>query len=170
MEAIVAVYSDWGIGFGGSQPVVVRADRRHFRDVTGSAAVIVGRKTLADFPGGRPLPGRHNIVLTRTSSVIPGAEVVHTPEEAAAAAERRGRCFVIGGASVYRQLFPLMTRVFVTKIAARPVSDSFFPNLDLDPEWKVIEEGPELEEDGIRYRFLIYERTDDTAEETESRG
>ena len=60
MEAIVAVYSDWGIGSGGTQPVVVRADRRHFREVTGSAAVVVGRKTLADFPGGRPLPGRHN--------------------------------------------------------------------------------------------------------------
>lgn len=164
MEAIVAVYSDWGIGSGGTQPIVVRADRRHFREVTGSAAVIVGRKTLADFPGGRPLPGRHNIVLTRSLAEIPGAEVVRTGEEAAAAAQRSGRCFVIGGASVYRQLFPLMTRVFVTKIDARPESDSFFPNLDLDPEWTVAEEGPEMEENGIRYRFLTYEKNSDTAE------
>ena len=164
MEAIVAVYSDWGIGSGGTQPIVVRADRRHFREVTGSAAVIVGRKTLADFPGGRPLPGRHNIVLTRSLAEIPGAEVVRTGEEAAAAAQRSGRCFVIGGASVYRQLFPLMTRVFVTKIDARPESDSFFPNLDLDPEWTVAEEGPEMEENGIRYRFLTYEKNRDTAE------
>ena len=164
MEAIVAVYSDWGIGSGGTQPVVVRADRRHFREVTGSAAVVVGRKTLADFPGGRPLPGRHNIVLTRSLAEIPGAEVVRTGEEAAAAAQRSGRCFVIGGASVYRQLFPFMTRVFVTKIDARPESDSFFPNLDLDPEWTVAEEGPEMEENGIRYRFLTYEKNSDTAE------
>ena len=164
MEAIVAVYSDWGIGSGGTQPVVVRSDRRHFREVTGSAAVIVGRKTLADFPGGRPLPGRHNIVLTRSLAEIPGAEVVRTGEEAAAAAQRSGRCFVIGGASVYRQLFPLMTRVFVTKIDALPESDSFFPNLDLDPEWTVAEEGPEMEENGIRYRFLTYEKNSDTAE------
>lgn len=164
MEAIVAVYSDWGIGSGGTQPIVVRADRRHFREVTGSAAVIVGRKTLADFPGGRPLPGRHNIVLTRSLAEIPGAEVVRTGEEAAAAAQRSGRCFVIGGASVYRQLFPLMTRVFVTKIDVRPESDSFFPNLDLDPEWTVAEEGPEMEENGIRYRFLTYEKNSDTAE------
>ena len=170
MEAIVAVYSDWGIGFGGTQPLVVRADRRHFREVTGSAAVVVGRKTLADFPGGRPLPGRHNIVLTRSSIEIPGAEVVHTSEEAAAAAERSGRCFVIGGASVYRQLFPLMTRVYVTKIDARPESDSFFPDLDRDPEWTVTEEGPEMEEDGIRYRFLTYRKIDEPAEGTESRG
>ena len=164
MEAIVAVYSDWGIGSGGTQPVVVRSDRRHFREVTGSAAVIVGRKTLADFPGGQPLPGRHNIVLTRSLAEIPGAEVVRTGEEAAAAAQRSGRCFVIGGASVYRQLFPFMTRVFVTKIDARPESDSFFPNLDLDPEWTVAEEGPEMEENGIRYRFLTYEKNSDTAE------
>ena len=164
MEAIVAVYSDWGIGSGGTQPVVVRADRRHFRAVTGSAAVVVGRKTLADFPGGRPLPGRHNIVLTRSLAEIPGAEVVRTGEEAAAAAQRSGRCFVIGGASVYRQLFPFMTRVFVTKIDARPESDSFFPDLDLDPEWTVAEEGPEMEENGIRYRFLTYEKNSDTAQ------
>ena len=63
LEAIVAVYSDWGIGANGTQPVVVKADRRHFREVTGGSAVIVGRRTLADFPGGRPLKGRENIVL-----------------------------------------------------------------------------------------------------------
>jgi len=167
MEAIVAVYSDWGIGCGGTQPVVVRADRKHFRAVTGSAAVIVGRKTLADFPGGRPLPGRHNIVLTRFNREIPGAEIVHTPEEAAGAAARQERCFVIGGASVYRQLFGMMTRVYVTKIDACPVSDSFFPDLDADPDWAVTEEEPWREEDGIRYRFLTYEKT---TESGDSRG
>ena len=65
MEAIVAVYSDWGIGSGGTQPVVLKADRAHFRELTMGAAVIVGRKTLEDFPGGRPLKGRHNIVVSR---------------------------------------------------------------------------------------------------------
>ena len=158
MEAVVAVYSDWGIGAGGTQPVVVRADRKHFRAVTGSAAVIVGRKTLADFPGGRPLPGRHNIVLTRQDLDIPGAEVVHSPEEAAFAAAAHARCFVIGGASVYRQLYPWLTRVYVTKIDALPASDSFFPDLDAAPDWQVVEEGPPLEEDGVGYRFLTYER------------
>ena len=60
MDAIVAVYSDWGIGAGGTQPVVLHADRAHFRALTDGAAVIVGRATLADFPGGRPLKGRRN--------------------------------------------------------------------------------------------------------------
>ena len=158
MEAIVAVYSDWGIGANGTQPVVVRADRKHFRAVTGSAAVIVGRKTLADFPGGRPLPGRHNIVITRQDIDVPGAEVVHTPEAAAEAAKAHERCFVIGGASVYRQLYPWLTRVYVTQIDACPASDSFFPDLDTAPDWAVTDEGPWQEEDGLRYRFVTYER------------
>ena len=156
MEAIVAVYSDWGIGFRGTQPVVVRADRKHFRAVTGDAAVIVGRRTLADFPGGRPLPGRRNIVLTRQQLEIPGAEVVYTAEEAARAAAAHERCFVIGGASVYRQLYPLLTRVYVTKLDVRPESDSFFPDLDADPAWTCTEQGPWCEEDGLRYCFCTY--------------
>ena len=53
--AVVAVYAGWGIGCRGTQPVVLKADRAHFREITAGAAVIVGRKTLADFPGGRPL-------------------------------------------------------------------------------------------------------------------
>ena len=71
MEAIVAVYSDWGIGDGITQPVTLKADRQHFREVTRDAAVIVGRKTLEDFPGGRPLKGRVNIVVTRQQSLKP---------------------------------------------------------------------------------------------------
>ena len=158
MEAIVAVYSDWGIGADGTQPVVVRADRKHFREVTGASAVIVGRKTLADFPGGRPLPGRVNIVLTRQALDIPGARVVHTAREAVAAAAESGRCLVIGGASVYRALFDELERVYVTKLDVCPVSDSFFPDLDADPAWACVDEGPWLTEGDVRYRFCTYER------------
>ena len=154
----MAVYADWGIGCGGTQPVVIRADRRHFRETTGTAAVIVGRKTLVDFPGGRPLPGRHNIVLTTRSAEIPGAEIARSPEEAAAAGARHERCFVIGGASVYDAMLPWIDRVYVTKIDARPVSDSFFPDLDADPAWRCAEEGSPQEEDGVGYRFCVYER------------
>ena len=65
MDAIVAVYQDWGIGANGTQPVTLSADRRYFREKTQGAWVIVGRKTLADFPGGRPLPNRTTVVLSR---------------------------------------------------------------------------------------------------------
>ena len=103
LEAIVAVYADWGIGNGTTQPVVLSADRAHFRSVTGDAAVIVGRKTLEDFPGGRPLKGRHNIVVTRQDLTVLGAEVVHSTEEALSAAEKHPRCLVLGGASIFER-------------------------------------------------------------------
>lgn len=158
MDAIVAVYSDWGIGDGGTQPVVLKADRAHFRQVTEGNAVIVGRKTLSDFPSGRPLKNRFNIVVTRQDIRIEGAQVVHSTEEALAAAAEHPRCLVIGGASVYRQFYPHCDRVFLTKIDLAPHSDSFFPNLDADPAWVCTDQGEWLEEDGLRYCFCTYER------------
>lgn len=159
IEAIVAVYGDWGIGANGTQPIVVKADRRHFRDVTGDSAVIVGRKTLADFPGGKPLKGRTNIVMTRQALRMEGAVVVHSAAEALAEAAKHDRVFVIGGASVYAELFPYIGKVFATKLDCVPHSDAFFPNLDADPDWEVTDAGEPLEEDGVVYRFLTYMRT-----------
>lgn len=158
MEAIVAVYADWGIGSGGTQPVVLKADRRHFRELTQGAAVIVGRKTLEDFPGGKPLPGRPNIVVTRQKLSIPGARTAGSTQEALAAAEAYDRCLVIGGASIYRQFFPWLDTVHVTKIGLTPVSDSFFPDLDEDGGWRCVSSGPWQEENGVAYRFCRYER------------
>ena len=159
IEAIVAVYGDWGIGANGTQPVVVSADRKHFREVTGGSAVICGRKTLADFPGGKPLKNRRNIVLTRQALQIEGAAVVHSPEEALAEAGSSGRAFVIGGASTYLELFPHISRVYVTKLDCVPHSDVFFPDLDADPDWEIESEEPEqTDENGVRYRFMTYVR------------
>lgn len=158
MEAIVAVYSDWGIGDGGTQPVVLKADRAHFREITAGTAVIVGRRTLSDFPGGKPLKNRHNIVVTRQDCVIEGAEVVHSVEEALAAAEKHERTLVIGGASVYKQFYPYLTKVHLTKIDLAPHSDSFFPNLDADPSWHCTDSTEWLEENGLKYCFCTYER------------
>ena len=158
MDAIVAVYSDWGIGDGGTQPVVLKADRRHFRSFTDGSAVIVGRKTLADFPGGKPLANRFNIVVSRQGINVDGALVVHSTGEALDAAEDFEQCFVIGGASVYMQFFNYLERVYVTKIDTEPQSDSFFPNLDRNPEWECVSQEPWEEEDGIRYCFCTYEK------------
>ncbi len=158
MDAIVAVYSDWGIGGGGTQPVVLKADRRHFRSLTDGSAVIVGRKTLADFPGGKPLANRFNIVVSRQGINVDGALVVHSTGEALDAAEDFEQCFVIGGASVYMQFFNYLERVYVTKIDTEPQSDSFFPNLDRNPEWECVSQEPWEEEDGIRYCFCTYEK------------
>ncbi len=158
LEAIVAVYADWGIGLKGTQPVVLKADRKHFREVTGGDAVIVGRRTMEDFPGGKPLKGRHNIVVTRQPLEIEGAQVVHSTEAALAAAAEQGRCLVIGGASVYEQFFPWLEKIYVTRIDLAPESDRWFPDLDVEEDWVCTEQGPWLEENGIRYCFCTYER------------
>lgn len=158
MEAIVAVYSDWGIGSGGTQPVVLKADRAHFKELTDGAAVIVGRKTLGDFPGGRPLKGRHNIVVTRQDIEVAGAQVAHSTGEALTLAAEYERCLVIGGASVYRQFMPYLDTVHVTKIDLAPQSDSYFENLDSSPNWERTDEERWQSEGDIRYCFVTYKR------------
>ncbi len=158
MEAVVAVYSDWGIGAQGTQPLVVPADRVRFRKLTTGYAVILGRKTLEDFPGGKPLPKRHNIVMTRQNMEIEGAEVVHTTQEALAAAAGHERCFIIGGASVFKQFFPYLTKVHLTKIDAAPFSDSFFPDLDAAEDWQCTETEGWAEHEGVKYEFCTYEK------------
>ena len=158
MEAIVAVFSDWGIGSEGTQQLVLKADRAHFRELTAGAAVIVGRRTLGDFPGGRPLKGRQNIVVTRQNIGIEGAEVAHSTDEALALAAKYPRALVIGGASVYRQFLPYVDTVHVTKIDRAPASDSFFENLDASPDWRPREAEDWQEENGVRYCFVTYVR------------
>ena len=158
MEAIVAVFSDWGIGSEGTQQLVLKADRAHFRELTAGAAVIVGRRTLGDFPGGRPLKGRSNIVVTRQNIGIGGAEVAHSTDEALALAAKYPRALVIGGASVYRQFLPYVDTVHVTKIDRAPASDSFFENLDASPDWRPREAEDWREENGVRYCFVTYVR------------
>lgn len=158
MEAIVAVYSDWGIGSDGTQPIVLKADRAHFRELTAGTAVIVGRKTMEDFPGGRPLKGRNNIVITRQQIEIEGAEVAHTTDEALELAKKYPRTLVIGGASVFRQFMPWLDTIHITKIDLAPHSDSYFEDLDASPDWQAAEEENWQEEDGIRYCFLTYKR------------
>ena len=158
MEAVVAVFSDWGIGRDGTQQVALKADRKHFREITADAAVLVGRRPLEAFPGGKPLKGRHNIVVTRQDIQIEGAQVVHSTQEGVEAAARQARCLVIGGASVYRQFFPYLDCVHITKIDLAPESDSFFPNLDAMEDWACVWQGPWQEENGVRYCFCTYRK------------
>ena len=82
MEAIVAVNDDWGIGAEGTQSIVLKADRAFFRAMTKGNAVIMGRRTLEDLPGGKPLKDRVNILVTRRDMEVEGAIVVHSREEA----------------------------------------------------------------------------------------
>lgn len=159
MDAIVAVNSDWGIGRDGTQTVVLKADRARFKELTEGKTVIVGRKTLADFPGGRPLKNRRNIVVTGQDILIDGAEVAHSVTEALELCGGDG--LVIGGASVYREFYPLLDRVFVTKLEVSPESDSFFPDLDESAQWALTECSEPMSENGVSFVFAVYERIHD---------
>lgn len=158
MELIVAVYDDWGIGAGGTQPVALSADRKFFRETTKGACVIAGRKTLGDFPGGKPLPNRVNVVISRGEVNMEGVIVCHSPEEAVEVTKQYPRVMVIGGGSIYRQMLPFCDTAYITKVHACPESDTFFPNLDEDPQWELTEELLSGEEDGIRYEMCLYKR------------
>jgi len=158
MELIVAVYDDWGIGKDGTQPVALSADRKFFRETTRGAMVIAGRRTIADFPGQKPLPGRVNVVLTRTPKEIPGFTVCTSAEEAAELAKTAERAMVIGGGSIYRQMLPMCDAAYITKVHCKPESDTFFPNLDEDPHWILAQVLQSGEEDGISYEMCLYKR------------
>ena len=158
MELIVAVYDDWGIGADGTQPVALSADRKFFRETTRGCMVIAGRRTVADFPGQKPLPGRVNVLLTRGETSYPGFTVCHSPEEAAALAQKAERAMVIGGGSIYRQMLPMCDTAYVTKVHCTPASDTFFPNLDADPQWELAEVLQSGEENGISYEMCLYKR------------
>lgn len=158
MDLIAAVYDDWGIGRDGTQPIALSADRKFFRQTTKGAMVIVGRRTIDDFPGRKPLPGRVNVALTRSADEIPGFTLCRTPEAAAALSQGRD-AFVIGGGSVYRALLPYCTRAYITKVHACPASDTFLPDLDEDREWQLQEVLQSGEENGIQYEMCLYTRT-----------
>ena len=158
MDLIVAVYDDWGIGKDGTQPIALSTDRKFFRETTRGAMVIVGRKTIDDFPGKKPLPGRVNVALTRNDLEIPGFEVVHSSEEAAEFAKTAEKAMVIGGGSIYRQMLPLCDRAYVTKVHVTPESDTYFPDLDKDPNWELSEILQSGEENGISYEMCLYKK------------
>ena len=158
MDLIVAVYDDWGIGRDGTQPIALSTDRKFFRETTRGAMVIVGRRTIDDFPGKKPLPGRVNVALTRENTEIPGFTVCHSPVEAAEMAKTAERAFVIGGGTIYRQMIGYCHRAYVTKVHVMPESDTFFPNLDEDEAWELTEVLQSGEENGISYEMCLYTR------------
>ena len=158
MELIVAVYDDWGIGCEGTQPVALSADRKFFPETTRGCMVIVGRKTIEDFPGKKPLPGRINVALTRSNTEIPGFTVVHSPEKAAELAKSAERAMVIGGGAIYRQMLPMCDTAYITKVHCTIPCDTYFPNLDEDPAWYLAEIIQSGEENGITYDICLYKK------------
>ncbi|WP_206109117.1 dihydrofolate reductase [Olsenella sp. SW781] len=160
LSAIVAVCDDWGIGLDGGMVVENREDMRHFVACTTGHPVIMGRRTLESFPGGRPLKNRRNVVLTRDASFSPeGVEVVHSAEEALDAVADEDEAWVIGGGQVYGLLLPHCAEAVVTRNHCVRPSDTFFPDLDAHPDWELAEvRDGGVTPDGVPFDFATYRR------------
>lgn len=157
MNLIAAADRNWAIGKNGDQLVRLSADLRYFRNMTMGRAVILGRRTLSTFPGGLPLEGRQNLILSRNLDFAPaGAEVFHDLESLLRAAPEDA--FVIGGGSVYRALLPYCRRAYVTRLEGAWEADTWMPALEHEPEWKLSSRTEPISEKGISFTFEVYER------------
>lgn len=161
MNLIVAVDSNWAIGNKDKLLISIPNDHKHFREETTGKVVILGRKTLQTFPQGLPLKNRTNIILSRNKDYsVKDAVVVHSLEELFKELKQYDSedVYVIGGESIYRQLLPYCDTAHVTKIDHAYQADTYFPNLDQDPEWEITADSDELTYFDIPYRFVQYQR------------
>lgn len=158
---IVAVADDWAIGVKGGLPWHLSEDLKYFKAQTKGFPVIMGRTTYFSLPF-RPLKGRKNIVLNLGGDPIEEVTCVYSFEEAYAEAEATGaeKCFVMGGASVYRAALMDMDKLYITHVHALvPSADAFFPVIE--PEFWEKESVSEThvdEESGVKYEFVVYRR------------
>ena len=157
---IVAIGEKHEIGVKGALPWHIAQDLQYFKATTKGYPVIMGRTTY--FSIGRPLPGRTNIVLNLGGDPIPEVQCVYSFEEAYAAAGATGaeKCFVMGGASVYRAALPEMDRLFITHVHATvPEADTFFPEID-PAVWEKESVSPTHRdpETGYTFEFAIYKK------------
>ena len=161
MNLIVAADRNWGIGNKGDLLVRIPADMKMFRQETVGKVVVLGRKTMDTFPGGRPLKDRVNIVLTQNPSYQNGdAKVVHSVEELLKTlkAYDGSEVYVIGGSSVYEQLLPYCDTAHITWIDYEYEADCWFPDLDRAPGWTVTAVSDEQTYFDLCYEFRRYEK------------
>ena len=125
LSLILAIADNDVIGLNGKLPWRIPEDLRFFKSTTMGHAIIMGRKTFAEV--GKPLPGRRNIVVSRTADAFEGSELARSVEEAIDLARKTDdEPFVIGGAAIYEAAMPLATRIFLTEVHQRPEGDTFF--------------------------------------------
>lgn len=161
MNLIVNVDKNWAIGKGNKLLVNIPQDMKFFRETTTGKVVVMGRKTLESFPGGQPLKNRTNIVLTSDKEYkASGAVIVNSMEELMEELKKYNQedIYVIGGESIYRSLLPYCSRAYVTKTEHVYDADTWFPNLDADPDWKMTKISDEQTYFDLEYYFTVYER------------
>ena len=155
---IAALARNGVIGVGNRMPWHISEDLRRFKALTMGHPVVMGRKTFASI--GKALPGRENIVISRSRDLdAPGCRVVNTLEAALAVAGGAAEVFVIGGAEIYGLALPLADRLELTEVDVAIDGDAHFPEWERSA-WREVAresrstEGPE----GLRFDFVTYER------------
>lgn len=153
---IAAMDRTRAIGRGNDIPWRIPGEQRRFKDLTMGNALIMGRKTYDSI--GRPLPGRHSIILSQRQDLeILGVKMVSSVPEALEAAERLPgpEIFVGGGEEIYRLFLPLAQRIYLTKIHAKFGGDRHFPVID-SGEFALLH-AEEIQGE-VPYTYAIYER------------
>lgn len=161
MEFIVAVDENWGIGKDGGMLDHLPKDLAFFKRKTTGHVIVMGRKTLESFPGGKPLPDRLNIVLTQQVEfdAPEGAVQVHSLPELARTLRTLGRddVYLVGGASVYARLKDVCKGGYVTHIRhAYDGAEVFFPDLSRDDRWELAETIAHAEDQDKALDFCYY--------------
>lgn len=161
MNLIVAADNKWGIGKDGGLLAHLPTDMKYFREHTEGKAVVMGRKTLESLPGKKGLPKRVNYVLTKNPAFkAERCIAVHTEDELWDAISRYDpeNVWLIGGATLYNWFYSMCDRLYVTKMDADLDADTFIANFDEDPDFEIISESEPVTENGITYRFVVYEK------------
>jgi dihydrofolate reductase len=158
--ALVAAVARGGvIGRAGTIPWRLPEDMAYFRELTTGHAVVMGRRTWDSLPDRfRPLPGRRNVVVTRSPEWrADGAEAAGSLEAALALLAGEERVFVIGGAEVYAAALPLADELLLTEIELDVEGDTCFPPYDPDT-FVAVEREPHTSADGTSFAFTTYRR------------
>lgn len=159
---VVARADNGVIGRDNALPWHIPADLKHFKRLTVGKPVVMGRKTFESI--GKPLPGRHNIVLTRDPEWrADGVTVVPNLAEAVAAAgldpkTRAEEVMIIGGAAVYAEALPIATRVYLTEVHAAPEGDTLLPPFDPARWRETAREDHQAEGEQPAFSFVTLER------------
>ncbi|ADM70357.1 Dihydrofolate reductase [Paenibacillus polymyxa E681] len=160
ISMIWAMAQNGVIGRDNKLPWRLPRDMAFFKEQTINKTVLMGRKTWESF-GGKSLPNRRNVVLTRDLRYqAEGAEVIHSLEEGLQLAKQE-ELMVIGGAEIYSLFWPHADRLIVTRIEETFEGDTTFPDLDWNG-WNIVSETPGIKDDRnpYEYRFVVYEKTE----------
>ena len=156
MNIIVAVSSNWGIGYKNDLLFRISPDLKRFKKLTMGKTIVMGHNTFKSLPNQRPLPGRKNIIMSRNPRLeIPGVYVANSKEQVMEMVSTE-EVFIIGGSEIYGLFLDDCTRIYLTKVNAAPVADRFFPNLDEKPKW-ILESKSEIHcADGYEFMYYVY--------------